>query len=85
MHSTLAISRESGILEDMENNTDHEIPCNECVAARLVGWAVTTLRSARCRGKGPPYRKVGSRVLYLPSEVIAWRDRDVRRPATEGA
>jgi len=40
--------------------------------AVMIGIAVPTLRSWRTRGGGPPFHKVGSRVLYRVEGVMAW-------------
>ena len=40
---------------------------------RILG-AVQTLARWRCEGKGPPYTKSGSRVLYRGADVLAWLD-----------
>ncbi len=44
--------------------------------AALVRKQPQTLRKLRTHGGGPPYYKVGSRVLYKRSEIIAWVERD---------
>lgn len=50
------------------------------VEARF-GIPVATLRTMRCRKFGPPYRKVGARVLYKLTEVEQWLDEQVVDPA----
>jgi predicted DNA-binding transcriptional regulator AlpA len=47
---------------------------NAAQAAQLLQLSPATLSTMRCRGYGPPYRKAGSRVVYLRDEVIAWLD-----------
>jgi hypothetical protein len=47
---------------------------NALQAAQLLQLSPATLATMRCRGYGPPYRKAGSRVVYLRDEVIAWLD-----------
>ena len=44
-------------------------------AAELIGVSVRTLEKYRCTGGGPPFLKVGSRVLYLREDVEAWLQR----------
>ena len=47
---------------------------NALQAAQFLQLSPHTLSTMRCRGYGPPYRKAGSRVVYLRDEVIAWLD-----------
>ena len=35
-------------------------------------YAAASLESMRTRGGGPPFRKVGGRVFYLPEELDHW-------------
>lgn len=42
-----------------------------------------TLSQWRHRGEGPPYVRYGNRVLYRGSELNAWLDSHVVRPANE--
>jgi predicted DNA-binding transcriptional regulator AlpA len=44
----------------------------EPATCELTELKKQTLRNWRHKGIGPPYRKVGSAVLYEESEVIAW-------------
>lgn len=52
--------------------------------AELLGVSVNTLAVWRCTGRYPlPYRKVGRKVRYEPSEVeafIAWTSRSQTLP-----
>jgi predicted DNA-binding transcriptional regulator AlpA len=41
---------------------------------RRLGIAGKTWRNWRAARKGPPYRKLGKRVVYLWTEVQAWID-----------
>lgn len=44
--------------------------------------AAATLASWRSRNHGPPYVKVGGRVLYKAADVAAWEEKNRRcRPA----
>jgi hypothetical protein len=43
----------------MENVT-----VDERQAAKFLGIAVQSLRNRRCKRLGPPYHKIGSRVVY---------------------
>lgn len=40
--------------------------------AKRIGISAITLRHWRLRGEGPPYYKLGSRVLYKWSAVEEW-------------
>jgi predicted DNA-binding transcriptional regulator AlpA len=40
--------------------------------ARRTGLATSTLTKMRLRGDGPPFVKLGSRVLYDDAAVDAW-------------
>lgn len=41
-------------------------------AARYLGVTVQTLAAWRWKKVGPPYRKVGRRVRYDPTELDSW-------------
>lgn len=41
-------------------------------AAELLGRRPQTLAVWRCKGDGPPFRKVYGRILYDEDEVRAW-------------
>jgi len=53
----------------MPNGKTKELPLPEKIAAERLGLAVKTLQNMRWRRVGPPYLKVGKRVLYLPSDL----------------
>jgi hypothetical protein len=42
-------------------------------AAAYIGSTEGTLRSNRCRGKGPPYQKDGGRYFYKIEDLDAYR------------
>jgi len=44
----------------------------ENAVAQLTGLSKGTLRTWRCRRKGPPFRKLGGRVVYDAADVTAW-------------
>jgi predicted DNA-binding transcriptional regulator AlpA len=50
--------------------------------AELVGLAPATLAKRRLTGEGPPFIKLGSRVLYPMSELQAWIDAQPRFDST---
>jgi predicted DNA-binding transcriptional regulator AlpA len=45
---------------------------DETAAAARTGMAVKTLQNWRSRGVGPPYYKLGGRILYDEAELDAW-------------
>lgn len=47
-------------------------------AAHLLGVSPATLETWRCRGGGPPFVKVGSRVLYEPEALASYIARNRR-------
>lgn len=57
--------------------TEHE------VGDILGGASVRTLRRWRQLGHGPPYIKVGRRVLYREADLQAWIDERTTHPGKE--
>lgn len=54
-------------------------PClNTDDAARYVALAPATLTTLRCRGGGPRFIKLRSRVVYRVADLDAWLDANVR-------
>jgi hypothetical protein len=47
---------------------------DEHKAAEFLGVKVQTLRNWRHVRKGPPYLKIGSRVLYLENDLYEYRN-----------
>lgn len=45
--------------------------------------AAQSLANDRCAGRGPAYVKIGSRVRYRLSDVLAWEDGAVVLPGRE--
>ncbi len=51
---------------------------SEAAAARYIGMSRSFLRQARMHGRrrkrtpGPPFSKIGRRVLYLQDDLDAW-------------
>lgn len=41
-------------------------------AAKVIGMSRRTLEKWRALGKGPPYLKLGRRVLYSTTDLEAW-------------
>lgn len=50
--------------------------------ARRYGVSVSFLAKMRMKNQGPPFYKLGARVLYNPEEVSAWVNS--RRAVTMG-
>jgi DNA-binding transcriptional MerR regulator len=44
----------------------------ESEAAKELGLSPNTLRIWRKRGKGPPYYKVGKKVIYTSGDLAKW-------------
>lgn len=49
---------------------DAKLPEN--LAAAHCGLAPATMATLRCRGGGPPYFKIGRRVVYARDDLDAW-------------
>lgn len=52
---------------------EHEFLTNK-EAAEFLRLKAATLDLYRCEGRGPEYRKHGSRVMYSKAVLIAWSD-----------
>lgn len=53
-------------------------------AARYLGVSVSALAKMRMRGDGPPFVKMGSRiVIYRLRDLIAWMDERERLTTTD--
>lgn len=55
---------------------------NEQHLAELTGLRRTAVQHLRRSGKGPPFIKLGSRVLYQLADVQAWLDAHKRTVTT---
>ena len=52
---------------------------NDKFIAGATGMAVQTLRNMRSKRRGPPYMKIGRRVIYDLEETLRWfKEREVR-------
>jgi len=49
-------------------------------AAEFCGLRPGTLEVWRCHGDGPPYLKIGAKVLYRESDLVKWLDSHVIIP-----
>ena len=65
--------------------TDDDLMFDVQAAARFTGIAVATLAKMRCMGGGPLFVKLGRRVVYRRSDVIAWLDARRVKNTTEAA
>lgn len=45
---------------------------SEIEAAEYLGLKIGSLRTARCRDRGPAYIKLGRRILYRPDDLRAY-------------
>ena len=52
-------------------------------AARVVGLSQSTLAKLRLSGDGPPYCKLGRRVLYRPQDLETWLTQHRRQSTSE--
>jgi hypothetical protein len=57
---------------DPPSATRHRKYLNAADAAEFIGLAKQTLNSWRVSGGGPPYHKLGRRVLYDAEELEGW-------------
>lgn len=54
--------------------------------ARRTGMSVTFYNRLRCKGGGPPYKKIGASIRYLWGEADQWvRDRTRRSTDEPGS
>lgn len=66
----------------MSTETKQPESVNTADAALIVGLSPATLTTRRSRGGGPPYHKLGKRVVYRVADLRAWMD---ERSATSTA
>jgi excisionase family DNA binding protein len=52
-------------------------------AASYLGLSKSTLEKSRISGNGPPFRKLGRRVLYAIADLDAWADNCRRNSTSE--
>ncbi|MEM7482793.1 MAG: helix-turn-helix domain-containing protein [Acidobacteriota bacterium] len=53
------------------------------LAAEYLGLAPATLETMRSRGGGPPFVKLGRRVVYHREDLDAWMDERTRADTSE--
>lgn len=64
----------------MSDSDSDQVPpevVDERGASPFVGLSPATLRTLRSRGGGPPYAKVGKRVVYRVADLRSWLARRV--------
>jgi hypothetical protein len=52
-------------------------------AAKALNLSRRTLEKMRLQGRGPVYRKLGSRVVYAMEDLTAWADANLRRSTSD--
>jgi predicted DNA-binding transcriptional regulator AlpA len=52
--------------------TQNPIVLNASQVAEKLGLSTSTLAKMRLSGDGPPYAKLGRRVVYRPDDIDAW-------------
>lgn len=68
----------------LQSRTDQEV-VDTVGAEAVTGLSRATLASLRCRGGGPPFFKLGRRVVYPLDELRRWRDARLVRSTAEEA
>jgi predicted site-specific integrase-resolvase len=53
---------------------------NEKQAAEILGTVSATLRTWRCRGKGPAYVRLGDAIRYAPQALREYIEARTRHP-----
>jgi predicted DNA-binding transcriptional regulator AlpA len=54
-------------------------------ARAVLPMSVAWYAQARCKRTGPPYFKIGQRVFYRRSDLVAWVERHEVRPKQPAA
>lgn len=52
-------------------------------AAKALSLSETWLEQMRLKGNGPPFVKIGRRVLYRPADVSEWLATNLRRSTSD--
>ena len=68
--------------EDAMSDDDNDY-IDTCAAAALLGLSRRTLDSYRVTGKGPEFRKLGSKVRYRRADVVDWAEARRRRSTSD--
>ena len=69
-HPALEVYRE--LIADNPDYLDEALTEEE--TAVIVGLAVSTLRSKRVRGGGPPFLRLGSSIRYRRRDLLDWME-----------
>ena len=74
-------------LEPLEPNdqTPKSPYLDQIEAAALCRLSPRTLEGYRLRGNGPPYLKVGKKILYTKPDLIVWLERHRRTSTSDPA
>ena len=64
-------------------STQNRIVLNAGQVAERIGLSESTLAKLRLSGDGPPYCKLGRRVVYRPDDIDAWIDSNRRCSTSE--
>jgi hypothetical protein len=70
----------SALDQSMTQSLSHTYVTPAQVVAMLPGITLRTLAMWRYRQVGPPYRKLGARIVYPLDELDAWVEGQIRRP-----
>ena len=64
------LARPEAEVEGMNGRAEDSL--SEREAAARLGISPDTLALCRVRGEGPPFRRIGNRLRYLPEDIDAW-------------
>jgi hypothetical protein len=64
-------------------NSTHNRPHDTGSAAQFLGLSKSILNKWRVSGRGPMFRKFGSRVVYLEGDLQSWSDSQCRRSTSD--
>ncbi len=62
---------------------DSPIVLSSKAVSQITGLSVSTLAKMRLSGDGPPYAKLGRRVVYRPEDIDAWIAQNRYRSTSE--
>ena len=68
----------------MQNTQSNSGNLDPKALADRWGMQVSTLSNWRNLGKGPSYRKIGGKVLYLAADISAYESSALRTSASRG-
>ena len=67
------MARPKKILEELCKLHD-DAPVDTPEAGTLADLSPISMYRLRCNGEGPPYERLGQRIVYRKGDVIAWRN-----------